>query len=232
MATHAYLEARIALQRTSAADGTANLKTYAALAAQIRAECPGVMAGSPPHVKGEKLNQASMAMLDEVLSATFGAAEHLQHPADERFTRTVRRLHWSNPRLTKLLHSLALEQDEQAAIPAPDLCPDLKFWVASGYTAISPATKQLLHRHDVVSSITRIEPEPHESLLNAFNLDALVKHRLKPYEDHADQRLARRAFPHEVKLINPRAKPFLEAIGAIFEALGREPTPAAPVTTG
>jgi hypothetical protein len=207
------------------AEAPADLRAYAALAAQIRAECPGVMTGAPPHVKGEKLNQASMAMLDEVLSATFGAAEHLEHPADERFTRTVRRLHWSNPKLTKLLHSLALEQDEQAASPAPDLCPDLKFWVASGYTTLSPGTKRFLHRQRVVSSITTIEPEPHESPINFFDLDALVKHRLKPYEDHADQLLARRAFPHEVKLTNPRVRPFLEAIGAIYEALGRV-TPA------
>jgi len=60
-----------------------------------------------------------------------------------------------------------------------------------------------------------------------FNPEALVAHRLKPYEDRADRLLARKAFPPEAKITNPALRPFLEAVGKVYVALGRSPAPAA-----
>ena len=114
---------------------------------------------------------------------------------------------------------------EQSAIAPPDLCSDLKFWVASGYTAISAGSARFLHRHDVVSSITQIESEPDEPLSDFFNLDALVARRLKPYENRADRALARRAIPPE-----PPTAPLgslFEALHKVLIALGRTSLPAA-----
>jgi hypothetical protein len=230
VATHDYLEARIVLQRADAAAGKqAELKALPALAAQFRAECPGVLAGAPPHVRGEKTNQSQLEISEELLSVTFGAPERVAHPAYAQFAQTVRRLRWSNPKLTKLLRSLALEQAEQSAIPLPNLCSDLKYWVASGYTAVSAGTKLFLHRVEVVSSITRIESEPNEHGSGLSDLDALVAHRLKPYEDHADRLLAKKAFPPEGKLTDPALRPILAAMGAVYAALERMPAPSAPV---
>jgi hypothetical protein len=226
-ATRAYLEATIALQRAPSGTDSAELQAIAALEAQVNSECPDVLAGAPPHVKGEKIAQSESEISSELLSAVLGAAEHVQYPSDERFAKTVRRLHWSNPRLTRLLRSLALEQAEQAAIPPPDLCADLKSWVASGYTTVSAGTKAFLHRHRVVSSITVIESEPHEPLLDIFNLNALVAHRLKPYEDRADERLAKQAFPPEGKITSPALTPLIEAVDKVFAALGRTTAPLA-----
>jgi hypothetical protein len=225
--THDYLEARIALQRTPAAEGKpAELKAITALETQIKAECPGVLVGAPPRVKGEKTNQSALEVSEELLTVTLGAAEHVEHPAYARFAKTVRHLRWSNLRLTKLRRSLALEQAEQSAIPLPNLCSDMKFWVASGYTAVSAETKLLLHRLRVVSSITLIESEPHEPVANFFNLNALVAYRLKSYEDHAARLLARKALP-EPKITDPAIRPLLEAAGKVFLALGRSAAPAA-----
>ncbi len=157
----------------------------------------------------------------------FGAAEHVAHPLDERFARTVRRLHWSNPKLTRLLRSLALEQAEQSGIPTPNLCADTKFWVASGYATVSADTKDFLHRYSVVSSITVIEPEPHEPLRDILNLNALIARRLRPYEDRADMLLAKKAIPPEGKITGPALTPLFEAIGKVFAALGRTTLPPA-----
>jgi hypothetical protein len=224
VATHDYLEARIALHRTmTAAETRSELKVIVALATQVKTECPNVLVGAPPHVKGEKTNQADLEVSEELWSVPFSAAEHVAHPADTRFARSVRGLHWSNRKLTKLLHSLALEQAEQSAIPPPNLCSDLKYWVASGYTAVSADTKQFLHRQKVVSSITQIEPEANEPLSNLFNLDALVARRLKPYEDHTDQLLVKKAFLPEAKPTNPAFRPLFEAIGEVYTALGSPP---------
>jgi hypothetical protein len=230
IATHDYLEARIASEHTTRTESEAELKAIAALAAQVAAECPGVLAGAPRHVKGEKFNQSQLEISGELLSATFGVAEHVQHPADARFARVVRHLHWSNPKLTKLLRSLAIEQAAQSAIPSPDLCSDLKFWVASDYSAVSAGTKQYLHRLDVVSSITQIQPEPgsepHEPVSSLLNLNGLVAHRLERYENHADRRLAKKALPPEAELTDPALRPLLEAVGRVYVVL-RSPAPAA-----
>lgn len=224
-ATHTYLRARIILNRATTADEPAELKAIMALETQVKAGCPGVLAGAPPHVKGENTNQSELEITDELLTVTFGAAEHVEHPPAARFAATVRRLRWSNPRLTKLLRSLAIEQAVQSAIRPPDLCSDLKFWVASSYTAVSEGTKRFLHRLSVVSSITLIESEPHEPVSDLFNTEALVSHRLKPYEDRPDRRLAKKALPPEGKITNPALKPFLEAVGGVYAALGRSAVP-------
>jgi hypothetical protein len=226
-ATHAYLRARIDLRGVAMATQPGALKAIGALAAQVNAECPGVLAGAPPHVKGEKTNESEDEISQELLSATFGAGEHVEHPAYARFQKTVWSLRWSNHKLTRLLHSLAIEQAKQSAIPAPQLCADMRFWVASGYTAVSAGTKRFLHQMRVVSSITLIEPEPHEPVTNFLHLDALVAYRLKPYEDHADRLLARKALPPEAKLTDPALRPLLEAAGRVFAALGRTSPPTA-----
>jgi hypothetical protein len=228
-ATHAYLEARIALQRAAMAEEPSELKAITALEAQVKAECPDVLTGAPPHVKGEKTNQSEYEISEELLIVGFGAGGRVEHPADARFARTVRRLRWSNPKLTRLLRSLAIEQAEQSAIALPNLCSDTKFWVASGYTAVSPDTKAFLHRLEVVSSITTIESEPHEPVSDFLHPNALVAHRLKPYENHADRLLAAKALPPETKLTelsSPIVRPLVEAVGKVFVALGRSPTPA------
>jgi hypothetical protein len=81
-----------------------------------------------------------------------------------------------------------------------------------------------------VDSITQIESEPNEPASFLFNLNALVAHRLKPYEDHADRLLARKALPPEPKIIDPAELkalgPILEAVGAVQAALGLRPPSA------
>jgi len=230
-ATHAYLDAKIVSQQAMVAAEPAELNAIHALAAQVQAECPGILAGAPPHVKGEKTNQSTYEVDQELLSAGFGAAEHVEHPADALFARTVHHLRWSNPKLTRLLRDLASEQAEQSAIPLPNVCSDMRFWVASGFNTVSAGTKAFLHRHSVVASITLIESEPNEPAAALFNLNALVSRRLKPYENHADRLLARKALPPEPKLTDPAElkalTPIFEAVGAVLAALGRSDLPAA-----
>lgn len=226
-ATHAYLKARIVLQRAAVTAEPAELEAIGALEARVKTECPGILAGAPPYVKGEKTNESEYEVSEELLNVGFGVGEHVEHPAYARFEKTVRRLCWSNRKLTRLLRSLAIEQAEQSVIPPPELCVDMQFWVASGYTAVSAGTKRFLHRLMVVSSITQIESEPHEPATNFLSLNALVAHRLKPYEDHADRLLVRKALPPEAKLTDPALRPFLETVGRVLVALGRTPVPAA-----
>jgi hypothetical protein len=216
-ATHAYLEAKIAETHAIDAAYQAEIKALEELAAELKTECPGVLAGAPLHTKGKPVNQSATEITDELTAAVFGAGEQIQHPASVRFERTVRRLRWSNWRLTHLIHSFAVEQAVQSGLTSPSLCVDLRAWVASGYTAVSAATKRFLHQRQVVSSITLIESEPHEKF--TFDVDAIIAHRLRPYENAADRALARK-LPHgEAKITDPRLLPFFEAVGRVFLVL-------------
>jgi hypothetical protein len=216
-ATHAYLEATLLEGRAEAAAQPDGLKVIEELAARVRAGCAGILAGSPLRSKTRPPDQSATEMKEELFSSSLLAAEHPSHPAFVRFANKVHRLGWSNPRLTRLLHSFAAEAAEQSAIPTPDLCADARAWIASGYRAVSAGTKQFLHRLDVVSSITLIEPEPHEPL--TFNSAKTIAYRLKPYEDRTDRALARRLLEREVKITDPRVRPFFEAAGKVLAIL-------------
>lgn len=221
MATHAYLEATLAKRRADAAAQAAGVAAIRALAAKITASCPGVLGGAPRPVKGEPENKSRFEVSVELITASFGAAGPAEYPVLIHFRRVVRRLRWSNRRLTLLLHSLAKEDVAEATIAPPDLCADMSFWVASGYKAVSAGSREYLHRLDVVSSITQIAPEPGEREGGALlGLEELIAHRLKRYEDPADRALARRALPPQAKITDPRLRPLLEAAGSVFEALG------------
>jgi hypothetical protein len=226
-ATHGYLEARIALQRTWDRTVPAGLRAIGAVATHVRAECPGVLANAPTPVKGQRPSEPEAEVSQELVLAAFNAFERVERPADIRFATAVRRLHWSNSRLTRMLHSLAIEQAEQSAIAPPDLCSDMKFWVASDYTAVSAGTKRYLHRLEVVSSIGVIESEPGEPASEFLHLNALIAHQLKPYEDRADRLLARKALPPEPELTSQALRPVLEAVGSVEAALGRSSAAAA-----
>jgi hypothetical protein len=219
-ATHAYLESRLALRRAEAAHASAELNAVDALAETVKAECPAVLQDEPESASGGEISI-------ELADAIFGAAERVEYAAVERFYKTVQRLRWSNPRLTKLLHDLALEQAEQSGVPAPPLCADLKFWVGSGYTATSATTKHYLQRRNEISAITTIAPEPHEKPFEDFlQPERLIAHRLSRYEDHTDRLLAKKALPSkEASSTSPAEAPFVEAVGRVYEMLGAKRRP-------
>ncbi len=219
-ATHAYLDARLALRRAEAAHASAELDAVGALGETAKAECPAVLQDEPESASGGEISI-------ELADAIFGAAERVEHATDERYYKIVRRLRWSNPRLTKLLHDLALEQAEQSDVPAPPLCADLMFWVGSGYTATSAATKHYLQRLNEISATTTIAPEPHEKPFEDFlQPERLIAHRLSRYEDNADRLLAKRVFPSkEASSTSPAEAPFVEAVGRVYEVLGTKKRP-------
>ncbi|HEY7933068.1 MAG TPA: hypothetical protein VID48_04515, partial [Solirubrobacteraceae bacterium] len=207
-ATHAYLESRLALRHAEAVHASAELDAVDALAESVKAQCPAVLKDEPESASGGEISI-------ELADAIFGAAERVGHTVAERYYKTVRRLRWSNPRLTKLLHDLALEQAEQSGVPAPPLCADLKFWVGSAYTATSATTKHYLQRRNDISAITTIAPEPHEKPFEDFlQPGRLIAHRLSRYEDHTDRLLAKKVFPSkEASSTSPAEAPFVEAVG-------------------
>ncbi len=226
-ATHAYLEAKIVERRAPEGAVQDAIQATEAFAEKVKLECPDVL-GAMPRGEAEPKGTSRGEVGEELTFAEFQPGEHLDHLALARFYQKVRSLRWTNHKLTKLLHSLALEVDEQSGLAPPPLCADLKFWVASGYTETSPETKSLVKRVDAISSIATIEPEPQSEphSENFLNSEGVVERRLKRYEDHADRLLARKAFPPALKVTDPRLEALLTALGKVNEAVGLKPAAA------
>jgi hypothetical protein len=223
-ATHAYLEAKIVERHAPAGAMRDAIQATEAFAAKVKLECPDVL-GAMPRGEAEPKGTSRGEIGEELTFAAFQPGEHLDHAALAHFYQKVRGLRWTNHKLTKLLHSLALEADEQSRLAPPPLCADLKFWVASDYTETSPETKSFVKRVDAISSIATIEPEPQSEPHgeNFLNSEGLVEHRLKRYEDHADRLLALKAFPRALKLTDPRVEALFTALGKVNEAVGFKP---------
>jgi hypothetical protein len=222
-ATHSYLLARLSHRAELAGQAGDSLTAIHALAARLRSECPGILTGTPlaPVEGGSGDPEADLRL--EIADAAFGASERLEHAADVRFYDRVKHLHWHHRKLTTLVHELALEEDLQSGLPEPEVCADIRFWVASGYKSASPGTLRSRHEHDVVSSTAKIEVGPGESGLDG--VDGILAHRLAPFENAADRRLARRVFPRGRSTGTPAqeraVKKVFAAIEEVLTVLGK-----------
>ncbi len=207
-ATHAYLEARLALRRAEATHLSAETNAVDALAQTVKTECPAVLQHAGSYIdSNDELHPVGSEISLELAQAIPVAGERVEHATRERFYKAVQRLRWSNPGLTKRLHDLALEGVEQSGLPTPPLCADLKFWVGSDYTATSAATKHYLQRFNEISGIG-VESRPETA------------DRLSSYEDKVDRLLAKKVLPKTPSSSSPEEAPLVEAENRVYEVLG------------
>jgi hypothetical protein len=138
--TRAYVQADYALVHTA----KVNLKTSEAalqkLRRRIAAECPKVAAGSPQDTDSEQLS-------NELVGAMTVAAIGPDKRAVAAFAGTVGRLHWSNGALTRRVHSYSTRLKTLSLLPAPDVCADIRAWVASRYQALPASTVRFDSRY-------------------------------------------------------------------------------------
>jgi hypothetical protein len=121
--THAYLQLEIAEQHAIRGAYSATLKALGKLAAEARAGCPGILAGAPLRKEDAQANQSARDISEELFSVVLGTGERVEHPLLARFARKVKRLRWSSPRLTRLVHSYAIEQAEHLVSPLQTYAP-------------------------------------------------------------------------------------------------------------
>jgi hypothetical protein len=132
-ATRAYIQADYALVHTA----KVNLKTSEAalqkLRRKIAAECPKAAAGSPQDTNSEQLS-------NELVGAMTVVAIQPDKAAVATFASTVKRLRWSNATLTRKVHSYATRLKTLSMLPAPNVCGDVRAWVAGHYQALPAST--------------------------------------------------------------------------------------------
>jgi hypothetical protein len=167
-ATRAYIQADYTLVHTA----RANLKTSEAalqqLRRQITAKCPAAAAGSPQDHDSEQLS-------NELVGAMTLAAVRPDVLAVTHFARAVARLRWSNARLTGKVRSYASRLRTLATLTSPNVCADVKAWVASGYQTLPASSVSFDDRYyqvevavgDVPAALLAPSEQPDERALLA-----------------------------------------------------------------
>lgn len=132
-ATRAYIQANYALVQSAGSRLASARAAYRGVLHRVRGACPGAAANSPQNPDSTQLSY-------EVIGAMVTAAIHTNLPAISAFVREAAGSRWSNRRLTSTVHAYATQVRTMATLGPPDLCGDVKAWVASGFQTLSPRT--------------------------------------------------------------------------------------------
>lgn len=100
---------------------------------KFAAECPDVAAGSPQNASEQKLSY-------EVAGALWAIGYRADANIVHAFIKAVSPLRWGNPALTRRAHEFITGLREMIALSVPDLCGDVRSWIASGYQTVPAST--------------------------------------------------------------------------------------------
>jgi hypothetical protein len=132
-ATRTYVQANYALVQTADSRLSGARAAYRDVLRRARASCPDAAANSPQNAQSTQLS-------NEIIGAMVTAAIDTNLPAINSYLRVAEHSRWSNRRLTSTVHAYAAQVRTMATLAAPDLCGDIKAWVASGFQTLSPRT--------------------------------------------------------------------------------------------
>ncbi len=190
-ATHAYLLARYRLERARESELRAGVRLAREYGERFERECAGVLAGAPKltveHPNPNTLRLGPEPALDfgiEALGTFSGLFAKPTTVAVIQFERRVEHLRWADRELTNLVHVGARQDAREVEEPTPDLCADAKFWAATGFREVSPATRRYVQEHEGEN------PEDEGGLAELQR--GSIAQRLQRFEDFSDKALARR----------------------------------------
>ena len=132
-ATRAYIQADYALVHAARVNLATSEAAMQSLRRQIASECPGAAAGSPEDRDSEQLS-------NELVGAMTLAAIVPDVQAVARFVHTVKDLRWNDSALTRRVSSYAVRLHTLSALPAPNVCADVRAWVQSRYQTLPAST--------------------------------------------------------------------------------------------
>ena len=148
-ATRTYLNARSELERATTKILPVIRERSETFVSNTVRECPDVATAVPR-------NASFGVMSVEATRAPAAVMRQTNRAAIREFDHAVADLRWSDPRLTLLVHDLAIREDAAVNVRAPDLCADLKRWSDSEYRTIPASTSRYNSRTaDVLGMGTR-----------------------------------------------------------------------------
>jgi hypothetical protein len=182
-ATRAYVEADYRLVRVSRANLSASEGSIRALVHRTVSECP--LAG-----EGSYVNHAANEVSEEVIGTLVTTAYRPDVSAIDAFVRAIKRLRWSDHRLTRIVRGYIVKLENLAALAPADICGDTKAFAAGGFQTAPEGTA----RFDKLYLAANIEAEEVPLRL------------LAPYEHARQVALLRRIKKLEAPLAEAEAK--------------------------
>jgi hypothetical protein len=141
--THAYLVAAYSALHAVVSKWSSVEAGIQQLDSSVRAECAGVGAGSPQSEEEQKLSY-------EVAGALWATSYHADATVIQRFLETVEPLAWSDPAVTRGAHAYARSLHAMVALPVPNVCADVRSWIAGGFKAAPADTRQFDRRVEAI----------------------------------------------------------------------------------
>jgi hypothetical protein len=147
--TKAYLQARYSLMRASERLLPQGRTAVNRLVADVGAECPGILGNAPAEkgiqrASGEggvlRLSTRNLLLL-EIVSAVEVSFRESATPAISNFVNKIKQLGWSNGEITDVVHSFGSVEAARLKRRLPELCRDMRIWVASGYKHVPANTE-------------------------------------------------------------------------------------------
>lgn len=166
-ATRSYLVAELTYEQSLIANASTSNAAVEALADRLEGECPGVLSGAQepeaawkpgeaqitsPRERGElnreqrQRSELELELLDD-LTLNLVDTDRTQALA---YAHTAASLDWTNAAVSAYVHTQAalLEWDLQST--HPDVCADMRAWVAGGYRTLPSATQAFLRERSAV----------------------------------------------------------------------------------
>lgn len=176
--TREYLHATYAYERRAYAELAAIVAAIETRANEIARECPSALTYSPRDTAFEALGEeAELSALYAGMAPVRGSMLHL--------AQAIRRLRWSDRRLTRLVRAQAAAEHATATLALPDLCADIAAWKASAYATLPHGSASFLARvRAIESALSGTTPEE--------STEAEIRRLLRPYESPSQRRIAKR----------------------------------------
>jgi len=142
-ATSGYLQARYELERALRNDMGRTQVVVERVGDEMSATCSHVLRGSP---SGGASRVGEPPARTVLLGLVFKALEitRIRSQANVRhvFVTAVDRLQWSEGTITRLIHSIVDTEAVWLTDAVPNVCEDMRAWVASGYRALPAAERR------------------------------------------------------------------------------------------
>lgn len=145
--TRAYVLANYALVRAAHTDLHAAESSISTLNATLGQQCPQIAAEAPQNSQSQEFSK-------EVAGSLWSIVYHTDVSAVDAFVKAVTPLHWSKPKLTKTARRYADSLRQLTELPAPEICADLRSWIASGFKTVPASTVSFDKRLDSIGATT------------------------------------------------------------------------------
>jgi hypothetical protein len=132
-ATQRYIQANYTLVQVAKAKLRTVEAEFLTLRSKIGGECANAAAAAPQ-------NEDSTQLSNEIIGAIVTTAYHTDVPAGANFVRVAGGLHWSSQKLTGRIRSYAAKLKVLYTLAVPDVCADVRAWIASGYRTLPEST--------------------------------------------------------------------------------------------